>query len=279
MSRKRRGDRGWVPRTRTVHLNPPPGITIASMGDPHFPVPDWEALELYVRWCSDVRPDVQVLQGDTFDTASLSDHRRRAKQAMDYGSLNAEAESARRYLARLRRYSKRNLVGPGNHEERVYKHIDDHPALYGMEWWHPFKAALGDWELLPRRYQLVMGRAVLCHGHTLKGALNRYSAATVLARYPGQSTFYGHTHRIDQSSHATWSKGFPLEHMAATIGLMGDIEELDYTDDEPWRLGFGVWQTFRLPDKSVGFTFTQHCILRTARGLVLHSPINDKVYS
>lgn len=268
-----------TPRPRVVNIPVHPGMTIVSPGDMHYPIQDRAAVELMTRFMSDIKPDLFLLQGDTFDTSALSTHPKPADQAMVYGSLESEAESARKDLGRFAKYSKRAFIGPGNHEERVYRFVNDNPGLHGMEWFDRFKSALDGYTLLPRRYLAVLGRATVCHGHTLKGSLNRYSAATVLSRYPGQSTFYGHTHRVDQTCQASWVKGEPVEHMAATLGHMGDIELMDYTEDDPWRLGFGVWRTFRLPDRSTGFTFAQHAILRTSKGLVLHSPLNDKVYS
>lgn len=234
-----------------------------------------------MRWASDLRPDTVVLQGDTFDTLALCTKTKPAWQMAQYGTLELEARAARPSLRRLAKYTKRGFIGPGNHEERVLRHVDENQALDGLGWDEPFRRALDDdgWQVLPAKYKLVLGPAVIQHGHTLKGSLNKYSAATVLARNPGQSTFYGHTHRVDQTANVTWDKGWPAEHMAATLGFLGDIDKFEYTDDEPWRLGFGALKFFRLPTGRPGFTFTQHVILRTRAGLVLHSPLNDKVYT
>lgn len=265
--------------SRIVNIPTRVGETALWLPDLHYPAQDKAAVDIVLQWASRNKPDTTVQLGDCFDTLSLSSHERGSKQILDYGSLAKEADSAKADLARFARYSKRAYIGPGNHEERVYRHINDHPALHGMEWYDPFKKALEGWEVMPARYVAVMGLATLCHGHTLKGSLNKHSAATVLSRYPGQSTFYGHTHRVDQTCNATWVRGEPKEHMAASLGHLADIYQVDYTEDDPWRLGFGVTRFFKLPDGRMGFNFVQHCILRTPKGLVMYSPIDDKVYT
>lgn len=282
MSKRHPGEPGFrtgpQDPSRVVTIPVRTGERMALMPDMHYPAQDKEAVDIFTRWLSHNRPDSIAGLGDTFDFLSLSSHRRSARQILDAGSIRQEALSAKADLAKFARYTKRRYIGPGNHEERIYAHIDDHPALCGIEWYDLVRDALDGWQTMPQRYVAKAGLATLCHGHTLKGSLNKYSAATVLTRNPGQSVFYGHTHRTDQTANATWRAGEPSEHMAATIGWLGDIDQVEYTEDDPWRLGFGELVFFALPDGRMGFTFHQHNILRTPAGLVLCDIKDGKVY-
>lgn len=281
MSRRRKGEPGFPtpPQARTVNIPVKAKETVLVLPDMHYPVNCKPSTELVLRWAADNRPDTAFQMGDGFDFCSLSSHRRGAKQILDAGSIRAEARSAKADFAKLAKYSKRRFMGPGNHEERIYAHIDEHPALYGIEWYDLVKEALDGWTPLPARYLANMGLASLCHGHTLKGSLNKNSAATVLGRNPGQHTYYGHTHRIDRAGTSTWARGEVHEHEAATLGHLVDLNEVEYTEDDPWRKGFGVIKFFKLPDGRIGHTFTQLCVLSTPAGLVLHCPFTDKVYT
>lgn len=104
----------------------------------------------------------------------------------------------------------------GNHEAWQ----DTYSALDGSGWWEPYSDVLDGFSAHPEGVKLRYGNLVVAHGHDLRGALSKHSAASVLAEYPGQNTVYGHTHRLQQATTPTLKHGEPVAHGAWTLGMM-----------------------------------------------------------
>jgi len=270
------------------------GDRLVVPGDWHFPLHDPRASDLFIAAVQDLQATIAFLLGDTFDTWSLSKHSKSADHLALYegGALEHEASVGKPYLAAFRAALVKRpnggqpqaYIGPGNHEDRVYDLIDENPGLRGLEWHDPFKDALHGWHTLPRNFDALLANLVITHGDTLDGWGTKTPARAVLERQPGQNTLFGHTHRIDRAVTTTWPKGRAKEHGAWNIGHLQDVDKVNYMHRTKWRLGFAVVDFWQLEDKQsrfgygLGFTVTQHEILRIGKKQVLHSPLTGRTY-
>lgn len=266
--------------TLGVHIPVRPQEVALVFSDLHFRTQDRRFIDILVEVARDLKPNLTIANGDIHDCNALSKHDRRAKDQVDGGALEREAEASKPFLDAMRAATMpggRCIYGAGNHEARWDKFVNDHPGLYGLEWWTPYREAVSEWELFPPGYELYLGPLTVTHGDELTGSCSRHSTASVMQSYPRENILYGHTHRIERRTETLWTQGIPHEHGVWTTGHGQDVAEVDWTARTRWRLGFAVVMFWRL-GRGLGFTVEQHEVFRTGRGLTLYSPLTGKVY-
>lgn len=255
--------------------------TALLFSDIHFKAQDRRFCEILVDFARDFRPTITGANGDILDFNPLSKHGRLAKEQVENGALEHEAEAAKPVMKALREATKdggRTLWGGGNHEAGRWKRfLMDNPALAGMPWWDRVRSATEGWEMFDQGYEWYLGPLTVCHGDELHGSCTKYSTAAVAARYPRENLLYGHTHRIEHHTETIWSQGEPHEHGVWTTGHGQDISQVDWASRTRWRLGFATVLFWR-NGRDVGFTVVQHEVFRVGKGLRMYSPLTNRTY-
>lgn len=174
-----------------------------------------------------------VFVGDTFESAGFSRHGRPVRKfRMGAGTIEAERAAVEPWTRAFRHVVKAYRKRPGglhvltgNHEAWWELVQDDYPGLMATDWPQLYGDVFDGWHIHAEATSLKLGPLLICHGHRLRGALSRSSAAAVLANYPGQNTLYGHTHRVDSCITPSYKYGAPVRHGAWTIGHMKSVAE------------------------------------------------------
>ena len=124
-------------REQVELLRPEP--TIFVIGDTQCkPSEDIEYMKWIANYIALKQPDIIVHIGDHYDMASLSSY--------DKGKLSAEGKRIHEdikagdaglriideYIKSIRGYNPRKVVCIGNHEERIMRHVQEHPELQGL---------------------------------------------------------------------------------------------------------------------------------------------------
>lgn len=243
--------------SKVVTIPVSPGHRILIPGDIHFGCNDVRSLEVMTTLALKVGVNGTFLQGDTYDYHGLSKYPKSAEKAGIESRVIDEVTASRQWLAAWKTLGPL-WMGPGNHEERWYGLVDANPALHGTHWFSPLEwYGLDDGvHFFGREYLAKMGPLLVCHGHQLRGAMLKHSAASVLGEYPGQNTLYGHTHRIDSCTRPTWKNGEPVSHGAWNVGHLQDVDGQDYAKLPVWEQGFAVIDFWKQGD-GLGFTVYQ----------------------
>lgn len=261
---------------RSIKVKPKDSVWIP--GDWHFDEHDPEASLLFLRVVKSDPSNHFVLVGDTFESAGISRHARPSRKfRLSHGTINSERKAATPYLESIREIIEEFRGGPGglhcltgNHENWWQGVQDEFPGLEDTPWFELYGDLFNGWQIHREYTSLRMGPLLICHGHRLRGALSRYSAASVLANYPGQNTLYGHTHRIDTFSRPTFKYGVAQDHGAWTIGTLRSLES-SYKDPflgphaESHQQGFARVDFFDVGSE-LFFKVTQVTINRTSTG-------------
>lgn len=231
-----------------------PDRVLLVPGDLHFDKQDQEAIDLMVEVARDVGVTDVCLVGDTFESAGISTHPGMRKvRAFRHGkaTIKSEGAAARPTISALRKLARPGglHVLTGNHEHWWAGVQDEYPGLADTPWFELYGDLFDGWHIHEEYAALRYGPLLVCHGHRLRGSLAKYSAASVLANYPGQNTLYGHTHRIDEATTPTYKYGTPVAHGAFTIGhLKSRDEELKDPfmgpHSEKHQQGFGLVRFF-----------------------------------
>lgn len=249
-----------------------PGDVLLVPGDIHFDLQDEGALGVMVNVATAAGVTDVCLVGDTFESAGISRHaqlRKVRKFRHGGATIKREAEAAAPWLAMLSSLVDDRRIRPGgkhvltgNHEHWWAEVQDEYPGLLDTPWHELYRTEehgfiFDGWHIHEEHMALKYGPLLVCHGQRLRGSLSKYSAAAVLANYPGQNTLYGHTHRIDEATTPTFKYGVPSAHGAWTIGHMKqrDVEIVDPVvgpHAERHQQGFGL-VTFFDRDGQLGF--------------------------
>lgn len=231
------------------------GDVLLVPGDIHFDQHDPLALDLMLQVAAGYRVNTVCLVGDTFESTGISRHGRPARNfRFGRGTIKAEEVAARPFIAAMDALVSfvRPEVRPGglhvltgNHEAWWGGLQDDYPGLVDTPWYELYGDLFDGWHVHSEATALRFGPLLVCHGHRLRGSLARYSAATVLANYPGQNTLYGHTHRVDTCITPSYKYGQPVLHGAWSVGHLKDTraeQENRFTGplSERHRQGFGL---------------------------------------
>jgi hypothetical protein len=248
--------------------------------DLHFLSEDKRFIDILVDFARDVKPHINLLNGDIHDCNALSKHPKEARQQVDDGALQDEAEASQQFFAAMKsatRLGGRCIYGAGNHEGRWDRFVNDNPGLYGIDWWTPYRHSVEGWELYSDGYEFYVGGLTICHGNTLEGSISKHPCSKVAEAHPRENILFGHCHRIDRFTATNWSGGRAHEHGVWTTGHGQDIAQVEYKKRTKWRLGFALvhyWKNGR----DLGFTVEQHEVFRTGKRLVMYSPVTNRMY-
>lgn len=209
-----------------------PGDILLVPGDIHFDCEDPDALTLMLKVANYFGVNTVALVGDTFESAGISRHGRPARKfRFGRSTIQAEGNAASPWISELRtlvstyRHRKGGLhVLTGNHEQWWAGLQDDYPGLLDTPWYELYGDLFNHWHVHAENTSLKFGPLLVAHGHRLRGALSRYTAATVLSNYPGQNTLYGHTHRVDSCITPYLHYGDHVLNGAWTIGHLRDVQ-------------------------------------------------------
>lgn len=248
------------------------GDVLLVPGDMHFDQQDQAAIDVMLQVAQHEGVTDVCLVGDTFESAGISRHpsmRRARAFRLGKATIKSEAAAATDTIQALRamvdaaRSDRPGLhVLTGNHEAWWAGVQDDYPGLMDTPWFELYGDLFDGWHVHEDYMALKYGSLLVCHGHRLRGSLSKYSAASVLANYPGQNTAYGHTHRLDEATTPTYKYGVPVSHGAWTFGHLKDrdAEIKDGTvgpHSEKHQQGFGLVHFFDRGDGAIGFDVTK----------------------
>lgn len=172
----------------------PSGSKLLYISDVHVPSEHRPAVELVISIAEAVGITHVIACGDIYDAYCISTHAKEAERLLTAGTLREEAARGV-YLTRW--LSTRPCIFvEGNHEHRINRFIDEHPALYGLT----VRDVLGlpaDWVVLPNKAQIRLGNLIMAHGdgEFAKGSGGKYPAHKLLDMAPNHSSIVGHLHR------------------------------------------------------------------------------------
>ena len=101
------------------------------------------------------QPDIIVQIGDWFDNAALSSYDRGQlsaegrRLAEDIESGNESIRIIDSYITSVAGYNPRKVVTLGNHEDRIQRYVNEHPALEGFLGNHLYHFERYGWEVVP----------------------------------------------------------------------------------------------------------------------------------
>lgn len=225
--------------TRITERLRPTRIVIGS--DFHVPFHNKPLLANWLRFVSDVQPDVVVVNGDLLDCISIS----RFPKPPGSPSLQKEIDAGQEVLSAIADAApkaERHLI-EGNHEERLQRFLLDNPGMYdlrclsmptlldcegyGFQW-----TDYGD--------SIDYGRLSITHGHKVSKH-SAYSAKRHLFDDGYDNVVHGHTHRLG----SYYITGAKRTRRGFECGGLFDRSQADYVrGPENWQNGFAVAEVF-----------------------------------
>lgn len=234
-------------------------------GDQHAPYEDPDLHVAFLRWLTDVTPDIGVLAGDTMDLPAISRHRDRihwnagTQQCVDGGYRVISDYRDASPETRWRKI-------PGNHDDRLVKEIMDRAER--MAFIAP-AARPGEPEE-PHLYSIRRLLHLDSLGVELIGTEGedwRYAEAVIapglVVRHEppsvakmlrlNRSVMAGHTHRQSVRCVTMFDEqDSPVVRSVVEVGCMTRTREgLGYTDHPDWAAGFGTAAIY--PDGTIHF--------------------------
>jgi predicted phosphodiesterase len=217
-------------------MDHPHPSTLAVLSDWHIPHHDPAAVAVALRIVTDVQPTDIVLAGDLLDAYTLSSF---DKDPGRLASLQDELDAATSLLASLRALAPDSTITfvPGNHEQRLSRHLKRHPELHGLHaltW--PSLLSLDSLNIraIPEDTVHTWHGMVVEHGTLIR----RHSAYTSRAQIEqrGVSGISGHTHRLG-THYLTNMAG---AHVWIENGCLARLDP-EYVFGTPnWQQGFSV---------------------------------------
>jgi hypothetical protein len=221
----------------------PPGSKILVSGDLHVPIHDERPAKLMLECASDWGVTHGILQGDSVNCGSISPHlhdpdlRHTLREEVESGDFLWD------FYAKLQTY-----FIEGNHEDWGNDIVAKNPGLHGATDMPTLLGLRGrGYTFLPHGGQVRLGSLVFEHGDLIfpRGGGPKHAAAACLAKFPDQSTVFGHIHRLDQARLTTEDKnGITRTRGAFSVGHMS-IPEMHhrYAGRNPgWQQGFGLFE-------------------------------------
>lgn len=262
---------GGAPRYR---IQPRAGDVWLIPGDMHFPIHDAGAVTAMWSWFmaefANRRRRGVLLQGDTFDSHSISRFPKKPARLKAFPSLADEAAVARPFLRRAGALELGCKIVPGNHEDWLDELLMNNPGLAGapgMRWQH--LTGLDDIDgltWLDYGTKVILGdNVVVCHGDPRDFPKKPH---LVVNKYPDQFTIFGHTHQAASFYRTVYdAHGKPQTRGAMNVGCLTLAAE--YTDDPNHQLAFGTVEFFgdrRGGDRHPFFRAQLHHIVRDRAG-------------
>ena len=223
---------------------------IGVVPDMHVPLHDPHAVGAALNYMKDQHFDEVIQLGDFLDVNSISAHNKGKPKLVEGERLAGEFRAGRKVLDELLQatrtvnFSSKFTMLVGNHEYRIERFVEEHPALDGML---DVSAGLG---LKKRNVNLVasypkgevyrLGHAYFTHGLYT----GTHSAKTHVDRF-GVNIFHGHVHSLQAFSRVTWAKG--KAHIGVSCGCLC-LPDLPYLMGAPTAWSHAIVEILMLPN-------------------------------
>jgi len=218
-----------------------------------------------------LRPDKVLVQGDWMDNEKFSNHAKATLAEIQAHRYQEVIDSIRYYLDELQKHGADLIYLEGNHEAWVERWCVKNagiaaPDVYEVMapehvlgknrkrfTWVPYvQRDITKYEIAPNLWA--------CHGW----ATSKHAAAAHMAKVPGVSIVYGHTHRAEHRVTRDPRTGKPV-HGWSPGSLCHPQPMYLHGAPSEWTLGFSIlYQSRRDPEDWTPYTITIHegrCIL------------------
>ena len=244
---------------------------ILEMSDIHIPFHDPHALELAVRVIAAYQPDRIIINGDAVDFYEVSDFDKNPDRLRE-GGLQQEIDGLGEFLAEVNRAKPSACIVdylPGNHEDRLRRHLWRHPQLFGLKALElPNLLELPKYGVnyYPDEILLAGGRLVVKHGTLVRKAGGMSALAELEAEKYDVSTLTGHTHRIGSTT------------VRKRSGIVGGWEGGCLCDLNPEYIKNPNWQqaVTLIAEAVEGESFSVATVPFLGRGRELHAVVEGR---
>lgn len=203
-----------------------------------------------------------IANGDIHDCGPVSRHKGKAKlAALEAGQLAEEAAQGRWLIDWMR--TRPAIYGTGNHEAWIDLLALESNLVGTLTVTSALDLPAGpEFVVLPNGYQIRIGSLVLEHGNITLGSSRggQHLAASILRRYPNQTTIVGHWHHADYAVCSTPDhSGILRSHAAHCLGHVSLSEKhTEYAGRTPnWQQGAAIVDLWECDGKP---RFTVHPI-------------------
>lgn len=229
-------------------------------GGDHFVIPDTQckpgvSLE-HLHWVGeyivDRKPDVIVHLGDHADMPSLSSYdrgKRSAEGRRVREDINAAIEGMNALLRPLYEYQKmemelyggvkykpRMVLTLGNHEERIVRHVNANPELYGFLSYDDLKYSEMGWEVYDFLKPVVIDGVAYCHfmANPMSGKPYGGQCLNILKQV-GESFTMGHKQLLDVATRFLPASGKQQWGLVAGACYTHDEDYKGHQGNHHWR--------------------------------------------
>jgi predicted MPP superfamily phosphohydrolase len=207
-------------------------IHIDPLGDEH---PSWTVAKKFLK---DIQPDRIVWGGDICSVDSISYYNNRKPRLAENRRYSEDVNATKRQLRLVQKYvpNATHDYIIGNHEYRVQRYVDEHPAMEGIMDWAVNVGLRSDFGMNVVEYNKVLkvGKAAFIHGwywsiHHAKKTVIQY----------GDNIFYGHVHEHQVAVHNYQAQAAGLPTMAMSVACLSAVNP-DYREGMPTRFQNGL---------------------------------------
>lgn len=207
---------------------PREGIVL-FISDVHFDTHLEREMDILMRIVSDIKPVITFMAGDMWDFDSLGSFKRSPEKSAH--RLQSEFNAGKPYIDEICRWSQRVLMPLGNHEDRLFRVMEDHPGLWGLDALniHSIAKLPDKVEVVPYQRLVKCGDMHYFHGdvastHTASATYSKLQCSVVV----------GHCHRPELKvfSHLN------TQHTVVVNGTFQDKRKVSYTNFPHWGVGF-----------------------------------------
>jgi predicted MPP superfamily phosphohydrolase len=200
------------------------------LGEEHS---SWKVAKKFLK---DFKPDRIVYGGDIATVDSISYYNNKKPRLAEGRRYQDDVNSVKRQLRLVQKHNPQAEYDYiiGNHEFRVQRYVDEHPAMEGKMDFAIDVGLRSDFGMNVVEYNEVLevGKAAIMHGWYW----NIYHAAKTLKWY-GDNIFYGHVHEHQVAVQNQMNDRQP--RMAMSVGCLSAINP-DYRYGMPTRFQNGL---------------------------------------
>lgn len=221
---------------------------ILFIPDTHRPYHDKLAWKLVMKVARHNKYNILIVGGDFGEFYVTNGHR---KDPNKHQMLEMETDDINAGLDELDALGvRRKIYLEGNHENNLSRYLADHaPELFNMvKVENILRLKERGWEFYPyKRKKARIGKLTVTHD---LGNAGRNAIEKAIDGFQ-DNIVINHTHRMKYIIEGNYSG---IKHVAASFGWLGDVSQIEYTDQEKarkeWALGFGEGY---MTDKGVVF--------------------------
>lgn len=208
------------------------------MNDIQIPWHDKPVLDLAVRFVEYLKPHGVILNGDVVDCYALSKF---SKNPTGPESLDIEIKYAEKLMARLAKVTQVRWWLGGNHEDRLRKHVWNHPDIFKVVQSTPTQYQFSSLFRLQHHGfgwkdyggAVWLGKLLVTHGSIVR----KHSGDTARAHFVkyGVPVMIGHTHRLGAYYHSDLSG----PSVAFENGCLCRLDP-EYDQNPNWQQGLSI---------------------------------------